>query len=53
MGATTWATKPLQNLERKTLPADIWLPFDPFQTKVIYALTYLHSYAGEMIEYVS
>lgn len=45
-GAITWATKPFQNLSDKTLPADLWLPFDPFADDVRYVLTFLHSSVG-------
>lgn len=47
MGATTWATKPFQDLSKRKLPTDLWLPFDPFKNDFRYALTYLHSYAGK------
>lgn len=48
LGAITWATKPMQNLSKKTLPADLWLPFDPFKNDFRYVLTYLHSSVGKM-----
>lgn len=48
-GAITWATKPFQNLSSRTLPADIWLPFDPFKNDVLYSLTFLHSSIGKSL----
>lgn len=45
--ATTWAIKPLQDLDNKRLPADMWLPFDPFQNNIIYAITFLHFGIGK------
>lgn len=46
-GAITWATKPFQDLSSRSLPADIWLPFDPFKNDVRYIFTFLHSTIGE------
>lgn len=46
-GATTWAAKPFQNFSARTLPADMWLPFNPFKNDVRYILTFLHSFVGK------
>lgn len=47
-GAITWAAKPLQNLSCRMLPADMWLPFDPFKDNIRFALTYCHSFLGKI-----
>lgn len=47
-GATTWAAKPFQNLGSRRLPADMWLPFDPFKNDIRYVLTFLHSFVGKI-----
>lgn len=49
LGAITWATKPFQNLSSRMLPADLWLPFDPFKNDVRYVLTYMHSFLGKIL----
>lgn len=48
LGAITWAAKPFQDLSSRTLPADMWLPFDPFKNDVRYVLTFLHSTVGKI-----
>lgn len=48
--ATTWAIKPLQDLNNnKRLPADMWLPYDPFQNNFVYAITFLHFGIGKIL----